>query len=101
LFPLFATGVNNTGCKLAASVIDTGGTPAANLPPVSLTPVANLPLVSTSGPGGKFVIGVNALTCEYLREFSKKFEMTLMLFSGAWEKVIHEKKPEAKNLVSL
>jgi hypothetical protein len=26
-----------------------------------------------------------------LREFSKKFEMTLMLFSGAWGKMIHEK----------
>ncbi len=36
------TGVNNTGGKFAASVVDTGG----NLPPVSLTPVANLPLVS-------------------------------------------------------
>ncbi len=31
------------------------------------------------------------LTCEYLREFSKKFEMTLGRFSGAWGKVIHEK----------
>ncbi len=31
------------------------------------------------------------LTCEYLREFSKKIEMTLKLFSGAWKKVIHEK----------
>jgi hypothetical protein len=30
-------------------------------------------------------------TCEYLHEFSKKFEMTLMLFSGAWRKMIHEK----------
>ncbi len=26
----------------------------------------------------------------------EKFEMTLMLFSGAWGKVVHEKKPEAK-----
>ncbi len=31
------------------------------------------------------------LTCEYLREFSEKFEMTLMLYSGASGKVIHEK----------
>jgi hypothetical protein len=36
LFPLFATGVNDTGGKFAAGVIDTGG----NLPPVSLTPVS-------------------------------------------------------------
>jgi hypothetical protein len=27
--------------------------------------------------------------------------MILMLLSGAWGKVIHEKKPEAKNLVTL
>jgi hypothetical protein len=53
LFPLFATGVNDTGGKFAAGVVDTGGnlppaslTPAANLPQVSLTPVANLPPVS-------------------------------------------------------
>jgi hypothetical protein len=43
LFPLFATGVNDTGGKFAASVVDTGGnlSPAANLPPVSATSVAN------------------------------------------------------------
>jgi hypothetical protein len=42
LFQLFATGVNNTGAKFVAGVVDTGGNlpPAANLPPVSLTPVA-------------------------------------------------------------
>jgi hypothetical protein len=45
----FAAGVFDTGGKFAAGVVDTGG----NLPPVSLT-----------------------LTCEYLREFLKKFEMT-------------------------
>jgi hypothetical protein len=49
------------GGKYAAGVVDTGG----NLPPVSLTLVANLPPVSG------------------LRKFSKKFEMTLLLFSGA------------------
>ncbi len=31
------------------------------------------------------------LTCENPLEFSKKFEMNLMLFSWAWGKVIHEK----------
>jgi hypothetical protein len=36
------------------------------------------------------------LTCEYLREFSKKIEMILMLFSGAWGKVIHEKNLKQK-----
>jgi hypothetical protein len=32
-----------------------------------------------------------SLTCECLLEFSNKFEMTLVLFSGAWGKMIHEK----------
>jgi hypothetical protein len=36
------------------------------------------------------------LTCEYLREFSKNFEMILMLFSGAWGKVNHEKNLKQK-----
>ncbi len=71
LFPLFATGVNDTGGKFAAGVVDfaagvvdTGG----NFPPASLTPVANLP--TTQGElvakfaagvvdtGGKFAAGV-------------------------------------------
>ncbi len=38
----------------------------------------------------------STLTCEYLREFSKNFEMTLLLFSWAWGKVIHEKKTWSK-----
>ncbi len=46
-----------------------------NLPPVSLTPVVHL---------------------DYFREFSKKFEMILMLLSGAWGKVIHEKNLKQK-----
>ncbi len=87
-------------------------TPAANLPLVSLTPVANLPPVSTTqgelvakfaagvvDAGGKFAAGVvdtGTLNCEYLREFSKKFEMILMLFSEAWGKVIHEKNLKQK-----
>jgi hypothetical protein len=36
LFPLFATGVVDTGGKFAGGVIDTGG----NLSPPSLTPVS-------------------------------------------------------------
>ncbi len=31
-----------------------------------------------------------SLTCEYLQEYRKKFEMNL-IFSGAWGKMIHEK----------
>jgi hypothetical protein len=36
------------------------------------------------------------LSCEYLREFSKKFEMALLVYSGAWRKLIHEKKQKSK-----
>jgi hypothetical protein len=64
LFPLFATGVIDTGGKLPTSVIDTGG----NLPLVLLTQWCTL-------------------TCKCLG----KFEMILMLLSGAWGKMIHEK----------
>jgi hypothetical protein len=87
--------------------------PVANLLPVSLTPVANLPPVSTTqgelvakfaagvvDTGGKFAAGVvdtgRTLTCEYLCEFSKKFEMIPMLLSGAWGKVIHGKNLKQK-----
>jgi hypothetical protein len=40
------------------------------------------------------------LTCKYLHEFSTKFEMILILFSGAWGKMSHE-NPGAKNLTTL
>jgi hypothetical protein len=33
---------------------------------------------------------------EYLREFSKKFEMDVMLYSDAWGKLIHEKNQKSK-----
>jgi hypothetical protein len=41
------------------------------------------------------------MSCEYLREFSKKFETALMVYSEAVGKLVQEKKPEAKNLVTL
>jgi hypothetical protein len=44
LYPLFASGVIDTGGNLSPAFV----TPVANLPPVSLTPVANLPPVSTT-----------------------------------------------------
>ncbi len=62
-------------------------TPVANLPPVSLTPVENLPPVSTTLANlvAKFASGVvdTGGTCEYLSEFSKKFETVLMVYSSA------------------
>jgi hypothetical protein len=71
-----------------------------NLPPVSLIPVANLPPVSLIPVAiyhrchwHRWQICHRCrwhrwctLTCEYLREFSKKIKMILMLFSGAWGK---------------
>ncbi len=80
-------------CAIKAGIFDTGGKFA--------TGVNN-----TSGNGGKICRRCRwyrcrwhrwcTLTCEYLREFSKKFEMNLMLFSGAWGKVIHEKNRKQK-----
>jgi hypothetical protein len=51
-----------------------------HLPPVSATPVVHL---------------------ELRREFLKKFETALLVYSGAWGKLIHEKKTEVENLVAL
>ncbi len=81
-----------------------------NLPPVSLIPMANLPPVSLKPAASchrchwhRWQICHRCrwhrwctLTCEYLREFSKKFEMILRLISGAWGKVIHEKNLKQK-----
>jgi hypothetical protein len=99
-FILFATGVNDTGIKFAAGIVDTGGKFATgvnnkgnwwqHLQPVSLIPVANLPPVSL------ILAAICTLTCEFLCEFSKKFEMILILLSGAWGKVIHEKNLKQK-----
>ncbi len=93
-------------------MVDTSG----NFPPVTLTLLENLPPVSTTPavPVTKFAAGV-ADTCrkfatsvvdpggtpshsEYLRNFFKKFEMNLILFFGAWGKMIHEKNLKQKIL---
>jgi hypothetical protein len=39
---------------------------------------------------------LQTLNCEYLREFSKKFETILMGYSGAGGKLIHEKNQKSK-----
>jgi hypothetical protein len=36
------------------------------------------------------------LSCEYLREFSKKFETALSIYSVAWGKLINEKNQKSK-----
>ncbi len=73
--------------------------PVSLIPPeilslVSLTPVANLsPLL---------LIPVVHLDLRiYPRIFEKNFKVVLLGYSGAGGKLIHEKKPEAKNLLTL
>ncbi len=71
----FATGLVDTGVKFAAGVVD---------------------------PGGKFVtrvidtVGAPSLA-NISADFWKKLEITLMLFSGAWGKTIHEKNLKQKS----
>ncbi len=67
------TVINDTGGKIATGINDTGG---------------------------KIATGVNnacTLISEYLREFSKKFETAVMVYSGAWGKLIHEKTRSRKS----
>ncbi len=73
LYPVFATSVVNTGGKFTAGVVDAVG----NLPPVSLIPVVHLDLRVSPW-------------------ILKKFEMTLILFSGDWGDMIHEKNLKRK-----
>jgi hypothetical protein len=42
------------------------------------------------------VVDWQTLNCEYLREFSKKFETVLKEYSGAGGKLIHEKNQKQK-----
>ncbi len=95
------TDVNNTSgtggkiCRMccwyrwifAACVVDTGGN-------------FDTGVIDASGKFANGVVDTSGApcTCEYLRKFLKKFEMTLMLFSGAWGKVIHEKNLKQKIL---
>jgi hypothetical protein len=74
----------DTGGKFAAGVVDTGG----NLLPVSLTPVENLPPVSLTP--------VVHLDLRISPRIFEKIHMILMLFSGAWGKMIHEKNLKQK-----
>jgi hypothetical protein len=55
--------------------------PVANLPPVPLTPVSLIPVVN--------------LELRISRIF-EKFGTALMVYSGAWGKLIHEKNQKQK-----
>jgi hypothetical protein len=59
--------------------------------PVSLIPIAKLPPV----------LLIPVVHLEYLREFLKKSEMILRLFSGAWWKMIHEKSKKSHDTLTL
>ncbi len=110
-----ATGVVDTAGKFAAGIVDTGGKFAISIK-------------NTSETGGKICRRCHwnrwqiyhrchwcrrqfcrrcrwyrwsTLSCEYLREFSKKLEMALIVYSGPWGKLIHEKNQKQKNLVTL
>jgi hypothetical protein len=67
LFTIFATGIVDTGGEFATNVVDTGST------------------------GGKIYHWWCNLTANISANFQQKSEMTLMLFSGAWGKMIHDK----------
>jgi hypothetical protein len=56
----------------------------ANFPPVSTTPAVTV---------AKFVTGVVDV---HLHKFSEKFQMTQILFSRAWGKMIYEKNLKQK-----
>jgi hypothetical protein len=70
---------------------------------ISTTPVANLPppvsttLAKLVAKFATVVVDTGGSTCEYLCEFSKKFETVLMGYSGAGGKWIHEKTRSKKS----
>ncbi len=83
-------------------------TPAANFPLVSTTPAVPVLVAKFAArivdTGGKFatrVIDTRGVLClANIREFLKKFEMTLILCFGARGKMIHERNLK-QNLVTL
>ncbi len=70
----FAAGVDDTDSNFATGVVDTSGKFAAGV-------------VNTGGAPWLANTSVN---------FCKKFEMTLLLLSEAWGKMIHEKNQKQK-----
>ncbi len=80
-------------CQFVTGVVDTSTTPAELV--AKFAPA----VVDT---GGKFATGVvdTGSAPWSANKFLKKFDMTLVLFSGAWEMMIHE-KILSKDLVTL
>ena len=71
--------------NFAAGINDTSGI-GGKFAPVLLILVANLPLVLLIP-----VVLLDLQISKYLRNFFKKFKMTLMLLPEAWGKMIYEK----------
>jgi hypothetical protein len=64
------------------------------VPLVSLTPAAKFAADVVDTGGGA------PLNCLYLREFVKKFKMTLIFFSRAWGRMVQEKNLKQKKSIS-
>jgi hypothetical protein len=85
LFPIIATGGNDTGGKFATGVNETSSTgvlliPVENLPSLLLTPVKNLPPVS-------LILGLHLDLRIYLRIFEKNLNDPKVIFRGLGEDV--------------
>jgi hypothetical protein len=75
-----------------------------NLPPVSTPPAVPVSefaagVVDTVGKFATSVVDTSGASwfVNISTNFWKKFEMTPMLFSGAWEKMIHEKTEKTRS----
>ncbi len=55
-------------------------------------------VIDTAGKFATGVVDTGGQPCfaNILREFSKKFEMAQIVYSGAWGKLIHEKNQKQK-----
>ncbi len=84
MFASFASGIVDTGGKFATGINNTSGTAAKFAAGVPDT-------------GGKFATGVfDTGSLRTSPHIFKKFERTLMLFSGAWRRLIHEENLKQK-----
>jgi hypothetical protein len=87
LFTLFATSVVDPRGKFSSGVVDSGG----NLPPELLTPISMTLAVPLAKFTPNVVVTVVHLDFRISPRILEKFEVTQMLFSGDWEKMIREK----------
>ncbi len=97
----FATGVNDTGSKIAAGINDTGGKFIYMLSllskgvPTKLLKFFWLKIFFICHQCQRHRWSI--LSCEYLSEFSKKFETFLIGHPGVGGKLIHKKTSSKKS----